>query len=94
MVEAHDDMFVYEFPTPGMGKKDVSITLSGHVLYVNGRKENKKSQGKSSSSYDYVEQLPHDCDVEDVKATIEDGMVIISVKRLQNSQKNRQIKID
>lgn len=98
-----DDNNVYvEVAVPGIKEKDVDVNLENGVLTVRAAKssnETKKQDGvkvyseSMKSSYYYSTTLPSIVDTSSVKAELEDGVLVVSVKKAEESKpKKIQVK--
>ena len=100
-VRESDDQFVFTAELPGLGKKDVSITIENKVLTVSGertfegKKENQnyhrieRSYGTFARSF----TLPHEVDQEKIEATFENGLLTIRIPKAEEVKPHRiQIK--
>lgn len=98
-----DDNNVYvEVAVPGIKEKDVDVNLENGILTVRAAKssiETKKQDGlkvyseSMKSSYYYSTTLPSIVDTSSVKAELEDGVLVVSVKKAEESKpKKIQVK--
>ena len=79
-----------EVAVPGMKEDDVDVNLENGILTVRATKTSKESQKEegvkvySSSmkaNYYYSTSLPSSVDTSSVKAELEDGILVVSVKK-------------
>ncbi len=71
---------------PGIDPKDIEVNVSGNVLNVRGRREQKKETTKRDflrrevryGSYEYSTELPHGIKAEDIKAVYREGVLELS----------------
>lgn len=68
--------YVMELPIPGMTKQDVKIHLEDRTLYVQA-----KTNKKTYSNYQYVQTLPRDAEVESMTASVDHGLLVISINK-------------
>lgn len=73
-ITSTDKGYVMELPIPGMTKKDVKLHLDDRTLYIQA-KSNRKQY------YQYAETLPRDADLDSISASVEDGMLMVSMNK-------------
>lgn len=84
---------------PGVKKQDIKITLQDNILTIEGEK--KQESEKKEKNYYRSERmfgsfkrsftLPAEVDSEKVEAKFEDGMLNISLKKLEPKVKNEKV---
>lgn len=84
---------------PGVKKQDIKITLQDNILTIEGEK--KQETEKKEKNYYRSERmfgsfkrsftLPAEVDSEKVEAKFEDGMLNISLKKLEPKVKNEKV---
>jgi len=93
-----DDSVVVKAAVPGIKDKDVEVTVEGSVLTVNGsteeteeQKKQKKIIYKSSrqTSFSYSTSLPRMVDGTRAKAEVEDGIVTITIPKVEEEKPKR-----
>jgi len=97
----YDDHIVLRAELPGIDKKDVTITMTDKSLTINGssRQETKEEKGDyycreiSSGSFSRSMSLPCLVDDSKAKAKFQDGMLELSVPKVEKSTRHT-IKID
>ena len=93
-VEELDDRYIVEADMPGADKENVDVTLQDHLLTI---KLNEKGESeKKEKNYVYKERwegsatrsvtLPFSADSEAVDATLKDGVLKVTVKKLPASR--------
>jgi len=95
--------FHVELAAPGMKKKDFNIELNEDLLTIRTEKkeENEEKDGKYTkrefnySSFVRSFRLPEEVDVENIKATYDDGVLSMDIpkKELKETKKVKQIEI-
>ncbi|KAG8381071.1 hypothetical protein BUALT_Bualt06G0083900 [Buddleja alternifolia] len=88
------------FDMPGLSREDVKVYVEDDVLVIKGE-ERKTEQGKdeswpsrgSYSSYDTRLQLPDDCDKDNVKAEMKNGVLYIFVPKSKVERKVIDVEI-
>ena len=90
-----EDGYEYEVPVPGMTRENVKIQLDerASTMYIKADTEKKNKYSKIASNYQYVQSLPKDVDVESISATVEHGVLTVSMKRIQKQQNVKEIPI-
>jgi len=98
-----DYAFHVEVDLPGVKKKDINVEVKDNRLIISGeRKSSKEVKEKgyfrSESSYGKFERsftLPEGVDGENVKASCEDGVLEVTLPKLEvdKKKKSKQIKV-
>ena len=101
MWETKDDV-VLSFEMPGVGDKDVSVSITGDLLTVKGERRFRQQDG-SGESYHRLEraygklersvQLPMAVQADKVKATYREGVLTVTLPKA-DEVKSKEIKID
>ncbi len=86
---------------PGLGPKDIEVSISGDLLTLKGEKKQEKEE--KEESYHLVERrygsfarnirLPAEVDPQKIKATHKEGILTVSLPKSEKA-KERQIKIN
>jgi HSP20 family protein len=95
------DAYHIELDLPGVKKEDVEISVDKNILTIKGKREVKKEEEKNDyyrveSAYGTFARsftLPEKVDVENIKAANENGVVEITIPKLQ-VEKNTTKKIE
>jgi HSP20 family protein len=95
------DAYHIELDLPGVKKEDVEISVDKNILTIKGKREVKKEEEKNDyyrveSAYGTFARsftLPEKVDVENIRAASEDGVVEITIPKLQ-VEKNTTKKIE
>lgn len=84
---------------PGMNKDDISIRIQGNYLEISGSRQSKTPEGykahraeRMATSFTRSFTLPYEVDVEKIEASIENGVLTISLAKAE-SAKPKQIAI-
>jgi HSP20 family protein len=101
MWETKDEVML-SFEMPGVGEKDVSVSITGDLLTVKGERRVRQQDG-SGESYHRLErafgklersvQLPMPVQVDKVKATYREGVLTVTLPKA-DEVKPKEIKID
>ena len=87
---------------PGLGKKDISVTIEDDLLVIKGeRKEEKEEKGKKfhtverrSGSFYRALRLPLEVETDKIEAAFKDGVLTLKLpKSKQSKKKAAQIEI-
>lgn len=87
---------------PGISEKDINITLRDNNLVIEGEKKQeskKEEKGYTSSEFSYGSfyraiPIQADVDTENVSATYKDGILCVTLNKLEESkQKTKKIEI-
>lgn len=99
------DSLIIEAAVPGMAREDISVDVHDGVLTISGEKRNSPEQ-KDDSNYLYRElkrssfrrswTLAENLDPNKISAKFENGMLFLTIPKLQYEEvsRPRQIKID
>ena len=95
------DAYHIELDLPGVKKDDVEISVDKNILTIKGKREVKKEEEKNDyyrieSAYGTFSRsftLPEKVDVDNINAKSEDGVVEITIPKLQ-VEKNTTKKIE
>ena len=95
-----DDDILLRAELPGVDKKDLDVTISGNSVTIKGvtSHEEKKEEGNyfrqeiSKGSFCRTLGLPGDVDTSDPEATFEDGVLKITLNKVEEA-KRRSVKI-
>lgn len=94
-VEEADDAWIVEAELPGMKETDITIELHGTELSISGDIEERKRRGilrRSSrrvGHFDYRVNLPGISETEDVKATLDEGVLTVRVPKPEHAKRRR-----
>ena len=88
---------------PGIRSDDVEVNLENNVLTISGEKKQETSEGSEEASYHLIERsygrfersftLPRTVDTSKVKAQFENGVLTVSLPKMEEA-KPRRIKVD
>lgn len=93
-----DNEVVVKAAVPGVKEQDVEVTVEGNILTISGKmdeteekKKEKKVVYKSTmqSSFSYSTSLPRMVDGAGAKAEVEDGIVTVSVPKVEEEKPKR-----
>lgn len=103
-ISENDKEFRVELSVPGYAKDDVAIELDHNVLKVSARIETRNEekdetqkvlrQEFKSSSFTRSFVLPENVDVSNISASQNDGVLVVSLPKLQFSAGDRVKKIE
>jgi len=100
-IREKDKNFILDFEAPGFDKKDIDISIEDGYLKVSGKKELKNEVKKEDyhlleSSFGTFERsfkLPENVDIENIDASFKNGMVELSIPKIIEESKVKQISI-
>ncbi|XP_039121542.1 small heat shock protein, chloroplastic isoform X1 [Dioscorea cayenensis subsp. rotundata] len=79
------------FDMPGLSKEEVKVSVEDKVLVITG--QHKEGEGeaeswwRSRSSYDMRLLLPDECEKENVKAELRNGVLLVTVPKINKGDK-------
>jgi HSP20 family protein len=94
-IEETEDTYIVEVELPGVKKGDVDIALSGRRLTVSGERVEKERVGilrhrtRAVGKFQYEFLLPGDVDEKGVKASLDHGVLTITVPKAQDDRPHR-----
>jgi HSP20 family protein len=87
------DGYRLEIAVPGMKRKDLKLEVANSILTVQGQKKQKAAYGWKSKTIEYRSAqfhktivLPWDADQDRIKAECQDGLLRISIPKLDSQQ--------
>jgi len=93
-----DDAYLVEIELPGVKKKDIDISISGRRLIVTGERKEVERTGilrrrtRRVGQFRYEVLLPGAVDEDGVKASLEDGVLTLTVPKA-SSERPRRIEV-
>ncbi|KAL2539330.1 26.5 kDa heat shock protein [Abeliophyllum distichum] len=95
-VKEQNECYKLRYEVPGLGKDDVKITVEDGILTIKGEHKEEDEEGSddeywSSISYGFYNTslvLPDDAKIDEIKAEIKDGVLTITVPRIERDEKN------
>ncbi|GAU22284.1 hypothetical protein TSUD_260840 [Trifolium subterraneum] len=92
-VKESDNHYKLKYDMPGIPKEDVKITIGDGVLTIKGEHKEEKEDNDDEywSSYGYYNTsmvLPDDAKVDEIKAELKDGVLIVSIPRSEKPIKD------
>lgn len=94
-IEETEDAYIVEVELPGVRKGDVDIALSGRRLTVSGERVEKEWAGilphrtRAVGRFQYESLLPGDVHEKGVEASLDDGVLTITVPKAQDDRPHR-----
>lgn len=102
-IKENENHFEIEVAAPGLSKEDFKVKLEKNILSVTSEKEIKKDEEKenfmrkefSYNSFCRSFSIPETVDVENIKASHKNGILIIELPKLDEvkTKFNREIKV-
>ncbi|KAM7483644.1 hypothetical protein LguiB_008227 [Lonicera macranthoides] len=95
-VKEKEDHYKLRYEVPGLAKEDVKIRVEDGVLRIIGEAKNEEEEESdddcwSSLSYGYYDSalvLPMDAKVDEIKAELKDGVLYITIPRIEKVKKD------
>lgn len=93
-----DEAYVIECELPGIKREDIDIQLSEQELCITGEWKEREREGvlrhatRRTGHFEYRALLPSQVKTEDVQATLEDGVLTVTIPKAQ-AAKPRHIEI-
>jgi HSP20 family protein len=101
-VSCEDKHYEIILDVPGLTESDISINVKGDVLTISGQKEEKTENNdkhfyrveRSYGSFQRTLSLPDDASVDDISASLKNGVLTLEIPRQSNETENtRKISI-
>ena len=84
--EDRDKDIVFTIDMPGVQKKDIDINIEGHSIRVTAENGNGRN-------YNYTRRFKPTVDENSATATFTNGVLDITVKKMEEAKKGKQVKI-
>ncbi|MGY5033438.1 Hsp20/alpha crystallin family protein [Streptomyces sp. 900116325] len=84
-----DDAYVVEAELPGIKREDIDVEISERELCVTGEYKEREREGvlrrstRRSGRFEYRALLPADVKADEIKATLADGVLTVTVPKAQ-----------
>ena len=97
-----NDAYLVEVELPGLGEKDVELTLNGRILTIASKKEPKETAAdarylvreRAASQWKRSFELPENIDAEHVVATFKNGLLAVELpKKPEARERSIEIKV-
>lgn len=95
-----NDTFVIELAAPGMKKEDFRLEMENNVLsIVFEKKEEEKTEGEYLQREFHMDEftrsftMPKIADVENIKARYDNGILYVSIPKIEKAKLSKQIKV-
>lgn len=94
-VEEADDAWIVEAELPGIKEKDITLELHGTELSISGDIEQRKRRGilrrasRRVGRFDYRVNLPGISDTEEVRASLDEGVLTVRVPKPEHAKRRR-----
>jgi len=101
-VSENDDKIKLEADLPGMKKDDIDVNIDGNVLSIKGerkREEETEEEGYHRAERNYGKfqrtfTLPANVDAKNAKANFKDGVLKLTLPKLEEIEKGKKIAIE
>lgn len=95
-LEDHDDHYTLRVDVPGLNKEDLSVTLEGNSLVVEGerKEEHKRRRRVSEVYYGHIYRavtLPEDAKLDGIKTKLRRGVLEVTVPRERHEKHSIEI---
>ncbi|KAK2378650.1 HSP20 chaperones superfamily protein [Trifolium repens] len=98
-VKESDNHYKLKYEMPGIPKEDVKITIGDGVLTIKGEHKEEKEESRDNdddhheywSSYGYYNTslvLPDDAKIDEIKAELKDGVLIVTIPKSEKPKKD------
>ena len=95
--EERDKDIVFTIDMPGVDKKDIDINVEDHAITVKARnggyREGSESNPRGSRNYNYNRNFKPTVDINSAKATFKNGVLDITLTKIEEASKGKSVKI-
>lgn len=94
-VEETDSAYIVDVDLPNVNPDDVTIEMRGEELRISGMFEQTdrggimRRQSRQSGEFEYMVDLPSDIEADQVEATYHNGVLTVTVGKMQDTQPRR-----
>lgn len=88
-----DNEYLLDIAVPGLTKDDVSVKVVDSILTISHEKEEDGNNFYFTSSFKKEFTLPDDVNIKDVSATVENGVLSITLPKDKKKVKELTVKI-
>jgi HSP20 family protein len=98
-IEETDDAYIVEVDLPGIGKKDVDVSMSGQVLTITGERKEKERVGilrrrtRKVGEFTFEVQFPQPVKESDLTANLKDGVLVVRVPKADATTNSRRVEV-
>lgn len=101
-VKELEDSYELKMNVPGFKKEDIDISVKNGTLVIKSEKETKSEEKndkfilkeRSSSSFSRSFKLPEDIDTTSISAKMEDGVLKLSIPKIEKQEELNKINIE
>jgi HSP20 family protein len=97
-IEEEDNAYVLEVELPGVKRDDINIELVGNELMITGELKERERTGivrrrtRRVGRFDYRVMLPSQVDAQKIEARLDNGVLTVSVPKLEQGRKRIEVK--
>ena len=95
--EEREKDIVFTIDMPGVDKKDIDINVEDHAITVKARnggyREGSESNPRGSRNYNYNRNFKPTVDINSAKATFKNGVLDITLTKIEEVAKGKSVKI-
>jgi HSP20 family protein len=92
-IDESDDAYVVKLELPGIAPTDIEIGISGRELCISGEvreeEEGSKALRVRAGRFHYHTSLPSDVDEENVKASMDEGVLTVRIPKAAQGRARR-----
>ena len=98
-IEETDDAYIVELDLPGIGKKDVDVSMSGQVLTITGERKEKERAGilrrrvRKVGEFTFEVQFPEPVQDGELTANLKDGVLVVRVPKADATANSRHVEV-
>ena len=98
-IEETDDAYIVELDLPGIGKKDVDVSMSGQVLTITGERKEKERAGilrrrtRKVGEFTFEVQFPQPVKESELTANLKDGVLVVRVPKADATANSQRVEV-
>lgn len=87
-----DNSYGIELALPGFKKEDINIELNDSVISISSEVEKSDDNSTFKSSFEKSYFLPDDVDIDNIEASMENGVLSITINKIKEVETTTKIK--
>jgi len=92
-VKEDEDQYIVELAVPGISKEDMEIKVKESILTISYENKDEDIDFSFTNSFDKQYTLPDDVIVKSITATVESGVLVVTIPKDKKKPKEQIIKI-
>lgn len=93
LLSEENDSYLISLSVPGISKKDIEIKLDDNLIDISYDRKKSDNKSKFTKTFNKKFKLPEDSDIKNINAKSEDGILTITIPKIEIKKTNRVIEI-